>query len=131
MIEDWEKCKSCARKELESLIGTLQHACAVICPGRSFMRNAIPLVKGAKQPHHHIHLSVELRSDLVWWKLFAASWNGTALIIPLGSAQHVFTSDAPGLWGCGAWLKNNWFSPLYIAHYILLLRKWYQSSLQC
>jgi len=64
------------------------------------MRNAIPLVKGAKQPHHHICLS---GSDLAWW-------NGTALIIPLGSAQHVFTSDASGSLGCGAWFKNNWFS---------------------
>jgi len=43
MIEDWEKRKSCTCKELESLIGTLQHACIVIRPGRSFMRNAIPL----------------------------------------------------------------------------------------
>jgi len=30
MIEDWEKCKSCTPEELESLIGTLQHACTVI-----------------------------------------------------------------------------------------------------
>jgi len=74
------------------------------------MRNVIPLVKGAKQPPHHICLSVELHSDLAWWKLFAASWNSTALISPLGSAQHMFTSDASGSWGCGAWFKNNRFS---------------------
>ena len=107
MIGEWGKRKSCTRTELESLIGALQHACTVIRPGRSFMRNAIPLIKGAKQPHHHIRLSVEIRSDLALWKLFAASWNGKALIISPDSAQHHFTSDASGSWGCEAWFKNN------------------------
>jgi len=55
-----------------------------------------PLIKGAKQPHHHIRLSVEIRSDLAWWKLFATSWNGKALIISPDSAQHHFISDASG-----------------------------------
>jgi len=60
------------------------------------MRNAIPLVKVAKQPHHHIHL---LSGTLLRFSLFATSWNGTVLIIPSGSAQHTFTSDALGSWG--------------------------------
>ena len=41
MLADWETKKSCTRKELESLIGTLQHATKVICPGR---RRAIALL---------------------------------------------------------------------------------------
>ena len=63
------------------------------------MINAILLIKGAKQTHHHIRLSVEIRSYLAWWKLFAASWNGKALIISLNSAQHHFTLDALKSWG--------------------------------
>ena len=109
-LTEWEKRKSCTRRELESLIGTLQHACTVIRPGRTFLRNAIPLLKMAKQQHHHIRLSVEIRSDLAWWKLFAASWNGTGLVIQPNSTTYVITSDASGSWGCGAWFDNNWFS---------------------
>ena len=46
------------------------------------MRNVIPLLKVAKCQHHIMCLSVELRSDLAWWGLFASHWNGTALVIP-------------------------------------------------
>ena len=70
-LVEWERQKSCTRRELESLIGTLQHACTIIRSGRTFLRNAIPLLKMAKQQHHHIRLSAEIRSDLTWWKLFA------------------------------------------------------------
>jgi len=47
-----------------------------------FLHQAIPLLKMAKKQHHNIHLSVEIKSDLAWWKLFASSWNGMALAIP-------------------------------------------------
>ena len=36
-VEEWLGKKWCTRRELESLIGTLQHACSVIRPGRSFL----------------------------------------------------------------------------------------------
>ena len=42
-------------------------------PMEILYKNTILLIKGAKQPHHHIRQSVEIRSDLAWWKLFAAS----------------------------------------------------------
>ena len=109
-LTEWERQKSCTRRELESLIGTLQHACTVIRPGRTFLRNAIPLLKMAKEQHHHIRLSVEIWSDLAWWKLFASFWNGTALVIPPNYTANIVTSDASGSWGCGAWFENFWFS---------------------
>ena len=109
-LAEWERRKSCTRRELESLIGTLQHACTIIRSGRTFLRNAIPLLKMAKQQHHHIRWSVEIRSDLAWWKLFATSWNGTGLVIPPNPTTHIVTSDASGSWGCGAWFQDNWFS---------------------
>ena len=109
-LSQWEQRKSCTRKELESLIGSLQHACTVIQPGRSFMRSAIPLLKVAKCQHHHIRLSTELRSDLAWWRIFARHWNGTALVIPHNAKRFEFTSDASGSWGSGAWYENYWFN---------------------
>ena len=76
-VDVWIGKKWCSRRELESLIGTLQHACSVIKPGRSFLRRAIKLLSVAKQPHHHIRLNKEFRSDMMWWKVFAGQWNGT------------------------------------------------------
>ena len=38
---DWGEKRSCTRKELESLIGHLNHACKVVRSGRSFLRRMI------------------------------------------------------------------------------------------
>lgn len=42
----WSKRRSCRRRQLESLIGLLQHACWVVRPGRSFVRRMIALPIG-------------------------------------------------------------------------------------
>ena len=59
ILIEWEKCKSCTRKELESFIGVLQHACRVIKPGRSFLRQATALLSVTKHHYHHVHLNAE------------------------------------------------------------------------
>ena len=44
LLRQWERRKSCTCKELESLIGLLNHACKVIRPGRAFLRCMIDLL---------------------------------------------------------------------------------------
>ena len=110
MVPSWMQKKSCTRRELESLIGTLQHACKVIPSGRSFLRRAIALLSIAKRQHHHIRLNAEFRSDMAWWHLLASHWNGVGIIIePHTSQALTITSDASGSWGCGAWFGLKWF----------------------
>ena len=111
MVTEWLPRKVCTRRELESLIGTLQHACKFIRPGRSFLRRAISLFSIAKRPHHHISLNHELfKSDLMWWKVFGSHWNGASLLIaPQSTPQVMLTSDASGAWGCGVWSESDWF----------------------
>ncbi len=110
LIRDWAGKRSCTRHELESLVGTLQHACTVIIPpGRAFMRRIISLLSIAKQNHHHIRLNKEFKSDIRWWQLFASHWNGSALIVDDSSGWLELTSDASGNWGCGAWHQSRWF----------------------
>ena len=70
-VTQWRWKKACTRRELESLIGTIQHACKVIPAGRPFLRRAITLLWGVKCQHHHIRLNKEIRSDLQRWKQFA------------------------------------------------------------
>ena len=108
-VTTWINKRACTRRELQSLIGTLQHACSVIKPGRSFLRRAIALLSVAKRQHHHIRLNADFRSDMMWWKIFATHWNGRAVIITKGPHEVTITSDASGTWGCGAWWKNRWF----------------------
>ena len=103
MVDEWENQKACTRRELESLIGTLQHTCKVIRPGRSFLRGVISLLSITKQPH------AEFRSDIRWWKAFAAVWNGAAILTIPEQDCLSLVSDASGSWGCGAWHATHWF----------------------
>lgn len=109
LVHQWEHKKTCTRQELESLLGTLHHACKVIPSGRAFMRRALSLLSVVKCQHHHIRLNKEIRSDLRWWKVFASGWNGASFIAHDNSKKQVLTSDASGHWGCGAWHEKKWF----------------------
>ncbi len=67
LLQEWRNRKSCHRKELETLIGHLNHACKV---GRSFLRRMIDLLHAVHAPSHSrtpIRLNVEFWSDLAWW----------------------------------------------------------------
>ena len=68
--------KSCRKRELESLLGHLQHAATVVRPGRTFVRRLIELVAAFKHADHWIRLSGATRSDLIWWLTFMEGWNG-------------------------------------------------------
>ena len=106
LLAGWGDRKSCTRKELESLIGNLNHACKVIRPGRSFLRWMIDLLHQCRKTHH-IRLNCNFRSDLQWWNAFAATWNGISYLVTNATLQ--FASDASGIWDCGAWHGSSWF----------------------
>ena len=73
LLRSWGDRKSCTRKELESLIGLLNHACKVVRSGRSFLRRMIDLLHAVHRPPNStvpIRLNRGFRSDLAWWVTF-------------------------------------------------------------
>ena len=111
LLVQWYPRRSCRRRQLESLVGTLHHTCCVIKPGRAFLRRIIDLLRlpSATRSHHHIRLNREFRADLQWWSTFAAHWNGVALFPCPTEPAFSATSDASGSWGCGGWSGSSWF----------------------
>ena len=110
-VQTWRGRKCCSKRELLSLIGSLQHAASVVKPGRAFVRRMIDLSTTRKHPEAKIRLSWEFRSDLEWWHHMAASWNGTSMLAPIKKDHPdiTVTSDASGGWGCGAFWESKWF----------------------
>ena len=110
-LQEWSDRKACRRRELESLVGLLQHACKVVKPGRSFLRRMINLLAGpfASRGHHLVRLNREFRADLLWWSTFVSEWNGIALMPKPSDERIQFSTDAAGSWGCGASWKHHWF----------------------
>ncbi len=112
LLEEWKSRKCCTRKELESLIGLLNHAFKVIRAGRSFLRRMIDLLHSVHRPPASripIRLSQSFRADLAWWVEFLSGWNGISFLNPPSSLAkiHLYT-DASGSWGCAAWCGENW-----------------------
>ena len=109
LVQDWTEKKGCRKKELESLLGHLQHAATVIRPGRTFVRRLIELVSAFRDSNHWIRLNASTRSDLMWWRMYMEGWNGIALMPKMASLTHPLKTDASGTWGCGASWGTHWF----------------------
>ena len=112
-LSHWSSRKCCTKKDLQSLIGRLHHACMVVWPGRTFLRRMIDLLSCFRNDSHPIRLNVEFRKDLAWWVEFFGQWNGISFFLfpnlePL--PDFSVSSDASGAIGYGAFMDNEWFN---------------------
>ena len=57
MVRSWIGKKACQKRDLESLLGHLQHAATVIRPGRTFVRRLIELLSAFQNREHWIRLN--------------------------------------------------------------------------
>lgn len=64
VLSQWSTHKCCKKKELQSLIGLLHHACMVVWPDCTFLCRMIDLLSCVCNDSHTIHLDVEFRKDL-------------------------------------------------------------------
>ncbi len=104
LLRQWQGRKACTRKELESIVGKLSHAARVVVPGRTFIRGLLGLIRGTRQPHHRIRLSLASRSDIQWWLTFLDSWNGVSMIrspTELRPPVHIWTDAL----AAAAWIQ--------------------------
>ena len=112
LLREWAGRRACTRKELESLIGLLNHACKVVRSGRSFLRRMIDLLHAVHHPPNSkipIRLNAGFRADLAWWQEFVAQWNGISFLQPPSQLPGTeLYSDSSGKWGRGAWQEGSW-----------------------
>ena len=59
LLESFTNRQSARLVELQSLIGTLQFACKVVVPGRTFLQRIINLTRGVPSRFHHVRLNKE------------------------------------------------------------------------
>jgi hypothetical protein len=79
LLQQWGGKTTCTRKELESLIGLLNHACKVV---RSFLRRMLDLLHAVPAAQPIIRLNTSFRSDLTWWTAFIQRWNEISFLPP-------------------------------------------------
>ena len=111
LVARWMSKNAATKREMLSLIGQLSHACKVVIPGRSFLRQLIDLASSRPNLDHWIRLNEAIRTDICWWHLFMENWNGASLISTHSatSVDTTIVTDASGTWGCGAFQGSHWF----------------------
>jgi hypothetical protein len=105
-LDQWGKRKSASKRQLQELLGHLNHAATVVRPGRAFLRALIEAMKRPRNPHQMTRLNSHAQADILWWQLFIHSWNGISILPPSSPSLSVI-SDASGSWGCGAFVKQS------------------------
>ena len=84
-----------------------------------FLHRLIEVSTTVSKLHHHIHLNVEAREDIIWWNRFLPSWNGVSIFLDPNwkdaEAIHLFT-DASGTLGYGADFNGAWFRGDWLPH---------------
>ena len=78
-------------RALQSLIGKLSFAAAVLPGARPFMRRMIDCTRLARR---RVYLGAAFKSDVVYWQKYLSSWNGRAAWRVDTSEPFVFGSDA-------------------------------------
>ena len=92
VVSHWlQRRKACKKRELQSLVGLLNHACKVVRPGRLFLRRLVETMETAKHAVHWVRLNTSFRSDLVWWSNFIEDWNGTSMLLSRQAASSSLT----------------------------------------
>ena len=102
-------------RDLQSLLGLLNFATAVVRPGRAFLRRLFDLTRGIQKPHHRRRLTAEAKADLLAWYQFVSQLNGKSMILEdrwdSNKVFHLF-SDASNI-GFGGICGKNWFHGLW------------------
>ena len=114
LLSSFTRKRTTILREIQSLIGLLNFACAVVTPGRAFLRRITNLTKGIWKPHHHRNLDKEARADLKAWSIFIDHFIGKAFsksgITHTSVSLHLFT-DASNLGYVGVF-GSKWFTVL-------------------
>ncbi|XP_040285981.1 uncharacterized protein LOC120999169 [Bufo bufo] len=99
----------CTRKELQSLLGSLNFAMRIVPQGRSFVSRLLCLLHGVPDACP-IALDHHAKADLLMWGKFLTQWNGISMFIPpLSDSSPCIYTDAAASTGFAAIFGNHWF----------------------
>ncbi|XP_061170929.1 uncharacterized protein LOC133180416 [Saccostrea echinata] len=113
-LQTFSKRKKVTLTELRSLLGLLNFASSVICPGRAFLRRLTDLTKGTPKPHYFkVRLNKEARLDIKAWLMFIENFNNKSVFKEdnFVSSDHLkLYTDASGSQGFAGVLGAKWFA---------------------
>lgn len=129
-LQYFVKKKKVTLTELRSLLGLLNFATSVICPGRAFLICLIDLTKGPPKPHYfRVSIKKEARLDIKAWLLFIENFNNRSVFKDdtFISSDHLkLYTDASGSLGFAGVLGSKWFAnkwPATMSHLQIAIKE--------
>ncbi|XP_046873720.1 LOW QUALITY PROTEIN: uncharacterized protein LOC124466092 [Hypomesus transpacificus] len=123
---------SMSKREMLSLLGHLTFAMRIIPQGRSFVSRLLDLCKTVANLQDTLVLDVGCRSDLSFWALLCAQWNGISFFyndeIETSAALEFYTDAALSI-GFGGYHGDEWFCAVWPAEILSLPLEHYSSAL--
>ena len=101
--------KKCTKRQLLSLLGSLNFCARVVIPGRTFLCNLIERSKKVRQLHHFIDLTSECKEDIFMWICLLKNWNGVSFFFDsefCSTRDLTLYTDASSSFGFGAYLQS-------------------------
>ena len=116
LLAVWLDKTYASAKQLESIHGVLQFVCAVVRPGRFYLRRIISFAKKLEShpngQHALFRLPNAVMEDIRWWNRYLSEWNGCSLLYELeweeSTLIELFTDACD--FGYGAYYKGAWFA---------------------
>lgn len=99
------------KRQIQSLVGVLNFAAALVHGGRVFLRRLINASTALKKKSDRAQLRGELLQDILWWKRYMSVFNGKSLILhkrPITSIITDASSEGAGGYCEGDWWYLNW-----------------------
>ena len=112
LLKSFKSRRSARLVELQSLIGTLQFACKVVIPSRTFLQCIINLTRGVPHRFHHIRLNHDFSKDIAMWEVFLDQWNGRSFFLDSSvtpTPELEMYTDAASSVGFGGYFSGKWF----------------------
>lgn len=113
-LAPWTHRSTHTLKEVESLIGTLNHVCLVVPEGRSHMISLYKFRGGFRATHHsemRHRLSADATDDTEWWRgRLQEPFVGMKIVRPPPPLNTSVFVDASTTWGIGLVLDGKWLA---------------------
>lgn len=109
-LKGWSSRKGCTKRELQSVIGSLQYLTRIFPWGRAFLHRMIRLISNNRPPHAPVRLSLGLRLDIQWWLDVLPSWPGISLFYESSWAHLVSFEVDASILGHGCFWFPKWYS---------------------
>ena len=109
LLSDWLSKSMCTKRDLLSIIGKLSFCARVVRAGKMFLRRLIELSKKARNLHHKLTLTSQVKADLRWWSKSIQSHNGITWLDEVWDHEktHVLYTDASNV-AIGSIFGNSW-----------------------